>query len=163
MHASPCVNTSHTPVSYCAIVLLALIRTKMDENIWQPYVRTRTQVYGKDQPIALQLLGSERSYEALEGVAMELEDSLYPLLRSVRTRAAVPAARAFTPSASVLSGARWLPSMWPPGCCRGHACLHVWHAVCWLAFCVRARGCVRCSALAAGVWRAQLIGSSLTR
>lgn len=41
------------------------------------------QVYGKDQPIALQLLGSERSYEALEGVAMELEDSLYPLLREV--------------------------------------------------------------------------------
>eukprot|EP00200_Dunaliella_tertiolecta_P000442 CAMPEP_0202362368 /NCGR_PEP_ID=MMETSP1126-20121109/14569_1 /ASSEMBLY_ACC=CAM_ASM_000457 /TAXON_ID=3047 /ORGANISM="Dunaliella tertiolecta, Strain CCMP1320" /LENGTH=429 /DNA_ID=CAMNT_0048956527 /DNA_START=39 /DNA_END=1328 /DNA_ORIENTATION=+ len=41
------------------------------------------EVYGKDQPIALQLLGSERSYEALEGVAMELEDSLYPLLREV--------------------------------------------------------------------------------
>lgn len=30
------------------------------------------------------LLGSERSYGALEGVAMELEDSLYPLLREVR-------------------------------------------------------------------------------
>jgi hypothetical protein len=29
------------------------------------------------------LLGSERSYGALEGVAMELEDSLYPLLREV--------------------------------------------------------------------------------
>ena len=42
------------------------------------------EVYGKDQPIALQLLGSERSREALEGVAMELEDSLYPLLREVR-------------------------------------------------------------------------------
>ncbi|PNH00762.1 Malate dehydrogenase [NADP], chloroplastic, partial [Tetrabaena socialis] len=41
------------------------------------------EVYGKDQPIALQLLGSERSYGALEGVAMELEDSLYPLLREV--------------------------------------------------------------------------------
>ncbi|KAG2431537.1 hypothetical protein HXX76_009551 [Chlamydomonas incerta] len=41
------------------------------------------EVYGKDQPIALQLLGSERSKEALEGVAMELEDSLYPLLREV--------------------------------------------------------------------------------
>lgn len=41
------------------------------------------EVYGKDQPIALQLLGSERSREALEGVAMELEDSLYPLLREV--------------------------------------------------------------------------------
>ncbi len=42
-------------------------------------------MYGKDQPIELQLLGSERSKEALEGVAMELEDSLYPLLREVRT------------------------------------------------------------------------------
>jgi hypothetical protein len=40
-------------------------------------------VFGDDQPIALRLLGSERSYEALEGVAMELEDSLYPLLREV--------------------------------------------------------------------------------
>lgn len=41
------------------------------------------EVYGKDQPIALQLLGSDRSRQALEGVAMELEDSLYPLLREV--------------------------------------------------------------------------------
>ncbi|KAL2943299.1 Malate dehydrogenase [NADP] chloroplastic [Bienertia sinuspersici] len=40
-------------------------------------------VFGPDQPIALKLLGSERSFEALEGVAMELEDSLYPLLREV--------------------------------------------------------------------------------
>ncbi len=47
------------------------------------------EVYGKDQPIALQLLGSERSKEALEGVAMELEDSLYPLLREVRRCAVV--------------------------------------------------------------------------
>lgn len=47
-------------------------------------------MFGKNQPIALQLLGSSRSREALEGVAMELEDSLYPLLREVRggTRAA---------------------------------------------------------------------------
>jgi len=42
------------------------------------------EVFGRDQPIALQLLGSERSREALEGVAMELEDSLYPLLREVK-------------------------------------------------------------------------------
>lgn len=42
------------------------------------------EVFGTDQPIALNLLGSERSREALEGVAMELEDSLYPLLREVR-------------------------------------------------------------------------------
>jgi malate dehydrogenase (NADP+) len=32
------------------------------------------EVFGRDQPIQLQLLGSERSREALEGVAMELED-----------------------------------------------------------------------------------------
>ncbi|EFN59784.1 hypothetical protein CHLNCDRAFT_29326 [Chlorella variabilis] len=42
------------------------------------------EVFGRDQPIQLQLLGSERSREALEGVAMELEDSLYPLLREVQ-------------------------------------------------------------------------------
>jgi malate dehydrogenase (NADP+) len=41
------------------------------------------EVFGQDQPIALNLLGSDRSKEALEGVAMELEDSLYPLLREV--------------------------------------------------------------------------------
>uniref|UniRef100_A0A061R3V3 malate dehydrogenase (NADP(+)) n=1 Tax=Tetraselmis sp. GSL018 TaxID=582737 RepID=A0A061R3V3_9CHLO len=40
-------------------------------------------VFGNNQPISLRLLGSERSFEALEGVAMELEDSLYPLLREV--------------------------------------------------------------------------------
>jgi len=42
------------------------------------------EVFGRDQPVALQLLGSERSREALEGVAMELEDSLYPLLKEVK-------------------------------------------------------------------------------
>lgn len=42
------------------------------------------EVFGKDQPIALALLGSERSRGALEGVAMELEDSLFPLLREVQ-------------------------------------------------------------------------------
>uniref|UniRef100_P37229 Malate dehydrogenase [NADP] 2, chloroplastic n=1 Tax=Sorghum bicolor TaxID=4558 RepID=MDHP2_SORBI len=41
------------------------------------------EVFGQDQPIALKLLGSERSFQALEGVRMELEDSLYPLLREV--------------------------------------------------------------------------------
>ncbi|CAL9112437.1 unnamed protein product [Musa textilis] len=41
------------------------------------------EVFGPDQPIALKLLGSEKSFLALEGVAMELEDSLYPLLREV--------------------------------------------------------------------------------
>ncbi|PKI74552.1 hypothetical protein CRG98_004879 [Punica granatum] len=42
------------------------------------------QVFGPNQPIALKLLGSERSFQALEGVAMELEDSLFPLLREVK-------------------------------------------------------------------------------
>ncbi|GLT88815.1 hypothetical protein SLE2022_068240 [Rubroshorea leprosula] len=42
------------------------------------------EVFGPDQPVALKLLGSERSFQALEGVAMELEDSLFPLLREVR-------------------------------------------------------------------------------
>lgn len=42
------------------------------------------EVFGPDQPVALKLLGSERSLQALEGVAMELEDSLFPLLREVR-------------------------------------------------------------------------------
>lgn len=42
------------------------------------------EVYGRDQPIELRLLGSVNSKEALEGVAMELEDSLYPLLSSVK-------------------------------------------------------------------------------
>ncbi|KAL6573473.1 Malate dehydrogenase, cytoplasmic [Orobanche hederae] len=41
------------------------------------------EVFGPNQPIALKLLGSERSIQALEGVAMELEDSLFPLLREV--------------------------------------------------------------------------------
>ncbi|KAJ1435806.1 hypothetical protein SESBI_04756 [Sesbania bispinosa] len=41
------------------------------------------EVFGSNQPIALKLLGSERSIQALEGVAMELEDSLFPLLREV--------------------------------------------------------------------------------
>lgn len=41
------------------------------------------EVFGPDQPVALNLLGSDRSRNALEGVAMELEDSLYPLLREV--------------------------------------------------------------------------------
>ena len=41
------------------------------------------EVFGPDQPVALRLLGSERSQVALEGVAMELEDCLFPLLREV--------------------------------------------------------------------------------
>jgi len=40
-------------------------------------------VFGPDQPVILRLLGSERSRNALEGVAMELEDCLFPLLREV--------------------------------------------------------------------------------
>ncbi|CAI5982970.1 unnamed protein product [Closterium sp. NIES-64] len=41
------------------------------------------EVFGPNQPVAINMLGSERSKEALEGVAMELEDSLFPLLREV--------------------------------------------------------------------------------
>eukprot|EP00249_Psilotum_nudum_P017111 c26166_g7_i1 orf=396-2072(-) len=41
------------------------------------------EVFGPNQPVALNLLGSNRSRIALEGVAMELEDSLFPLLREV--------------------------------------------------------------------------------
>lgn len=52
--------------------------------IFVPAQLASGEVFGKNQPIALQLLGSQRSREALEGVAMELEDSLYPLLREVR-------------------------------------------------------------------------------
>uniref|UniRef100_A0A0D3DFP6 Uncharacterized protein n=1 Tax=Brassica oleracea var. oleracea TaxID=109376 RepID=A0A0D3DFP6_BRAOL len=43
----------------------------------------QSSVLGPNQPIALKLLGSERSIQALEGVAMELEDSVFPLLREV--------------------------------------------------------------------------------
>lgn len=42
------------------------------------------EVFGPNQPIVLQLLGSERSINAIEGVSMELEDSLYPLLREIK-------------------------------------------------------------------------------
>lgn len=42
------------------------------------------EVFGPDQPVAFNLLGSEKSMVALEGVAMELEDSLFPLLREVK-------------------------------------------------------------------------------
>ncbi len=42
-----------------------------------------------DQPLAFQLLESkDESLDSLEGIAMELEDSLYPLLREVRLRQA---------------------------------------------------------------------------
>jgi len=42
--------------------------------------------FGMDQPIALQLLESrDETLDHLEGIAMELEDSLYPLLREVCT------------------------------------------------------------------------------
>ena len=61
------------------------------------------EVFGNDQPIILQLLGSERSREALEGVCMELEDSMYPLLREVQVRAV--ATRAWQwPSLMVVAG-----------------------------------------------------------
>ncbi|KAJ9515773.1 hypothetical protein QJQ45_008671 [Haematococcus lacustris] len=60
------------------------------------------EVYGKEQPIALQLLGSERSRGALEGVAMELEDSLYPLLREASSMTAFIVAGCMTSFMAVL-------------------------------------------------------------
>jgi malate dehydrogenase (NADP+) len=41
------------------------------------------EVFGPDQPIALKLLGAERSIQGLVGVAMELVDSLFRVLREV--------------------------------------------------------------------------------
>ena len=42
--------------------------------------------FGMDQPIAFRLLTNrEESLAPLEGMAMELEDSLYPLLRKARS------------------------------------------------------------------------------
>ena len=41
--------------------------------------------FGMDQPIAFRLLASrEESLAPLEGMAMELKDSLYPLLRKAQ-------------------------------------------------------------------------------
>lgn len=39
---------------------------------------------GKDQPVALHLLDLEISQEALKGVKMELDDSVFPLLKEIR-------------------------------------------------------------------------------
>jgi hypothetical protein len=85
------------------------------------------EVFGKNQPIALQLLGSDRSREALEGVAMELEDSLYPLLREVRSGwRAAPRARARRGVwAQITRVAAWLRAR---PCARGGACM--WHPLC---------------------------------
>ena len=41
------------------------------------------EVFGCDQPLALQILELPAAMKALEGVAMELEDSAFPLLREV--------------------------------------------------------------------------------
>lgn len=105
------------------------------------------EVFGSDQPIALHLLGSDRSREAVEGVAMELEDSLYPLLREVGALCTLGA---------VLSVGRWgledslypllrevcgglIPTrpMAPP---RGHTHVHTNQD---MALLIRCRGCHR--------------------
>ncbi len=55
--------------------------------------------FGKDQPIILQLLELPAGLKALEGVAMELTDSAFPLVHGIRARtrpsswAAAPARR----------------------------------------------------------------------
>lgn len=41
------------------------------------------EVFGKEQPVELFMLASEKSYEACEGVAMELEDSIFPQMRRI--------------------------------------------------------------------------------
>lgn len=41
------------------------------------------EMFGKDQPIALQILEVPEVVKALEGVAMELEDCAFPLLKSI--------------------------------------------------------------------------------
>jgi len=41
------------------------------------------EVFGKDQPVALNLIEIEPALNALEGVAMELEDCAFPLLRDI--------------------------------------------------------------------------------
>ncbi|WRX12052.1 Lactate/malate dehydrogenase [Theobroma cacao] len=59
------------------------LKAEEETKSWEKLLASG-EVFGPNQPIALKLLGSERSIQALEGVAMELEDSLFPLLREVR-------------------------------------------------------------------------------
>jgi len=45
------------------------------------------EMFGKDQPVALNLIEIPPALEALKGVVMELEDGAFPLLRDVRATA----------------------------------------------------------------------------
>lgn len=52
------------------------------EEMPVPLQLTTGGCFGMDQPVVFQLLGSKAEpLDLLEGIAMELEDSLYPLLR----------------------------------------------------------------------------------
>ncbi|WIA28674.1 hypothetical protein OEZ86_011210 [Tetradesmus obliquus] len=102
--ATAAKNNEHEELKRYGVFKLAYDTTNEDPSLtqaWQKTVKVAVtgasgqisnhllfmlasgEVFGKNQPVALQLLGSDRSFGALEGVAMELEDSLYPLLREV--------------------------------------------------------------------------------
>ncbi len=66
------------------------------EGVYVGFQLASGGVFGMDQPISFQLLGSEASRAKLEGVAMELEDSLYPLLREACPHLS-PSSTAHTP------------------------------------------------------------------
>src|SRR4051812_34919007 len=42
------------------------------------------ELFGREQPIALQLLETPTSLEVLRGVVMELEDCAFPLLKEIK-------------------------------------------------------------------------------
>ena len=83
-HTNPCIPRGYDSATACAVCTNPAMCYILGHTKMLMFTQLASgEVYGKDQPIALMLLGSERSYAALEGVAMELEDSLYPLLREV--------------------------------------------------------------------------------
>ncbi|KAJ8433318.1 hypothetical protein Cgig2_012886 [Carnegiea gigantea] len=99
--ATPTKQESAKPECYGIFCLTYDLKAEEETKLWKKLITVAVsgaagmisnhllfklaagEVFGPDQPIALKLLGSERSFQALEGVAMELEDSLYPLLREV--------------------------------------------------------------------------------
>lgn len=99
--ATPTKQQSGKPECYGIFCLTYDLKSEEETKLWKKLITVAVsgaagmisnhllfklasgEVFGPDQPISLKLLGSERSFQALEGVAMELEDSLYPLLREV--------------------------------------------------------------------------------
>ncbi len=47
------------------------------------YITNSGEMLGRNQPVILQLLEVEPALKALEGVAMELSDCAFPLLRGI--------------------------------------------------------------------------------